>query len=156
MVFSVSKIILVYDLLLNIGQDGSSSITPETSNDDTNFECLSPGSSVNLVTRNLTKYFKNSEKKKFAALDRVTLDLCEGQVFVILGPNSAGKSTLLKCLSGLYSINEGSVHIYNLSIKEELDKIRQIIGVCNQNDILFDYLTAYEHLNLYAQLKVFL
>lgn len=73
---------------------------------------------------------------------------------VILGPNSAGKTTLLRCLTGIYKDIEGDVDVYGNNLKTKINDIKKMIGYCNQTDILFDYMTAYEHLYIYSKLKV--
>ena len=45
------------------------------------------------------------------ALDDVSVDVRSGEFFGVVGRNGSGKSTLLKCLAGIYSINEGHVHV---------------------------------------------
>lgn len=54
----------------------------------------------------------------------------KGQIFALLGHNGAGKTTTLNMLYGMLSPTSGDAYLYNYSVREEMDKIRQIIGVC--------------------------
>lgn len=56
-------------------------------------------------------------------------------------------------LSGLTPSSGGDALIYNYSVRNDMSEIRKIMGICPQHDILFDDLTAREHIQLYAGLK---
>ena len=75
------------------------------------------------------------------------------ELVAIIGHNGAGKTTLLKMLTGLLSPSGGTAHYLNYDLGYDLDKIHQIIGYCPQFNILWDELTAREHLKLFAKLR---
>ena len=77
----------------------------------------------------------------------------EGKLLALLGQNGAGKSTTISMLSGLTPATSGDALIYDLSVKYSMLSIRKLMGICPQHDILFDDLTAREHIQLYAGLK---
>ncbi len=62
---------------------------------------------------NLTKVYKNElfGKQKIVALQNVTLDIYEGEIFAILGVNGAGKTTLTKCMFRLVRSTNGEIRI---------------------------------------------
>jgi len=75
---------------------------------------------------------------------------CEkGKTLVIIGTSGAGKSTILKCVSGLLKPQSGSIYFDNQDIlklnEKELDKIRHKIGMVFQYSALFDYLTVFDN-----------
>ncbi|KAJ3314893.1 ATP-binding cassette sub- A member 1 [Boothiomyces sp. JEL0838] len=76
-----------------------------------------------------------------------------GKLVALLGQNGAGKSTTINILSGLTPPSSGNALIYGHSLTTEMHQIRKIMGVCPQHDILFNELTAREHMELYAGLK---
>ena len=76
-----------------------------------------------------------------------------GEIFALLGHNGAGKSTTIGILTGLFPPTSGSANIMGYSLEHELPAIRRSLGVCPQHDILFDELTAVEHLKIYGRLK---
>jgi ATP-binding cassette subfamily A (ABC1) protein 3 len=62
----------------------------------------------------------------------------------------AGKSTTLGMLTGLIDPSAGDATVFDKSILNDLDEIRSMMGICLQDDVLFDELTALEHLQLYG------
>ncbi|KAI8909842.1 hypothetical protein EDD86DRAFT_190712 [Gorgonomyces haynaldii] len=103
---------------------------------------------------NLRKVYRNfgSEDDKIAVRGSC---FCveEGKLLGLLGQNGAGKSTTIGMLSGLTPATSGDALIYGHSVKTQMNEIRKIMGICPQHDILFDDLTAREHIALYAGLK---
>jgi ABC-type multidrug transport system ATPase subunit len=76
-----------------------------------------------------------------------------GECFGFLGPNGAGKSTTINMLSGYLRPSSGTAYINGLDIKEDIDTIRLQLGVCPQENILWDDLTGPEHLYFFGRLK---
>uniref|UniRef100_A0A8C9Q9S7 ATP binding cassette subfamily A member 6 n=1 Tax=Spermophilus dauricus TaxID=99837 RepID=A0A8C9Q9S7_SPEDA len=104
--------------------------------------------------RNVKKEYK-TKSGQVKALKGVLFDIYEGQITAILGHSGAGKSSLLNILNGLSVPTEGSVTIYNKNLSEmqDLEEIRQITGVCPQNNVQIDMLTVKENLSLFAKIK---
>lgn len=71
------------------------------------------------------------------------------------GPNGAGKTTTINCLTGVLSPTGGDALVYGESISNEggMDRIRSIMGVCPQFDVLWGELTGAEHLGIYGHIK---
>ncbi|MDY3988610.1 MAG: amino acid ABC transporter ATP-binding protein [Massilioclostridium sp.] len=90
------------------------------------------------------------------ALERIDLDIREGEVTVILGPSGCGKSTLLRCMNGLEKIAQGQIEFDGRVITAEGTKwpeIRQKIGMVFQSYELFPHMTILENI-LLGPLKV--
>lgn len=92
-------------------------------------------------------------RKKFGeqtVLDGLSTDFDQSGVTVILGPSGTGKSTLLRCIIGLESIDSGDILVDGLSVKskENLRKIRLSCGMVFQQTILFPHLDVMENLVL--------
>ncbi|KNC54119.1 ABC transporter A family member 9 [Thecamonas trahens ATCC 50062] len=92
-------------------------------------------------------------KSVFVAVQELVLGVPADSLFVLLGHNGAGKSTSFNMLLNLFGPTAGNAYVFGMSIKTEMDRIRAVMGVCPQHDILWDELTAREHLELYARLK---
>lgn len=125
--------------------------------------------------QNLVKTFVNEEKEESNALDHLDLNIYFGQITAILGHNGAGKTTLFNILTGLIKPTKGLVLFENyvsllsclifvtleilyffkknVSSPNDMFKIRKKCGICSQQDVLYDLLSCYEHLELYAMLK---
>jgi ATP-binding cassette subfamily A (ABC1) protein 3 len=99
--------------------------------------------------RNLRKVYSGGK----VAVEGLTLDLYEDHITALLGHNGAGKSTTISMLTGLIRPSSGDALIWGHSIRQDMNNIRRTIGVCPQQNVLFNYLTVKEHLELFASLK---
>ncbi|KAJ3321699.1 hypothetical protein HDV06_003992 [Boothiomyces sp. JEL0866] len=106
-----------------------------------------------LVMKNMRKVYKDRGDGQKIAVNNVTFAVEKGVVFGLLGPNGAGKTTLINILTGLYESTEGTASIAGFDIHTEYQYVYQNIGICPQFDILWDDLTAQDHLYFYARLK---
>jgi len=91
----------------------------------------------------------------YHAVKGLWINIEKDKLFCLLGPNGAGKTTTINCLTGITPITAGDALIYGHSIKSTsgMSNIRSLIGVCPQFDILWDALSAQEHLHLFASIK---
>ena len=87
------------------------------------------------------------------ALTGVTASLNKGEIVALLGENGAGKSTLINILIGALAKTRGEASIEGISVDKDITSIRKIIGVCPQFHILWEELTAGEHIELFHKLK---
>lgn len=87
------------------------------------------------------------------AVDRLSLTMYEGQITALLGHNGAGKTTTISMLTGLLAPSGGDATIYGKSIKESMDELRSMMGVCPQHNVLWDDLTVKEHLQYFGGIK---
>lgn len=81
------------------------------------------------------------------------MEIPNGELFTILGHNGAGKSTLINILTGNISPSGGTAKINDSDILLDPSSIEELIGLCPQHDILWEELTAKEHIELYANLR---
>jgi len=100
-----------------------------------------------IETKDLTKKFGS-----FTAVDRLTLDVAEGELFGFLGPNGAGKTTTIRMLTTLISPTAGSARVGGFDVSKESAGVRGIIGVVPQQFALFDELTPLENLRYIGEL----
>ncbi|CAB3983284.1 ATP-binding cassette sub-family A member 2 isoform X4 [Paramuricea clavata] len=105
---------------------------------------------LGVVIDGLVKVYKSGSKR---AVNRLTLNLYEGQITSFLGHNGAGKTTTMSLLTGLFPPTQGTAYIYGNDIRYDMDDIRKSLGFCPQHNVLFDRLTVEEHLWFYARLK---
>jgi len=96
---------------------------------------------------NLTKKFKT-----LTAVDGVSFEVNEGEVFGFLGPNGAGKTTTISILCTLLSPTAGSAAIAGYDCVRQPDEVRSSIGLIFQDTTLDTGLTAYENLKFHAYL----
>lgn len=93
---------------------------------------------------NLTKKFNG-----FTAVNNISFDVNEGEIFAFLGPNGAGKSTTIKLLTTLISSNEGTI-TFDENPKLTKNEIRDMFGIVFQDHSLDDELTAYENMEYHG------
>ncbi|EAR92762.2 ABC transporter family protein (macronuclear) [Tetrahymena thermophila SB210] len=101
-----------------------------------------------VIIKSLQKVFGD-----FTAVDKISINLYESNIFCLLGHNGAGKTTTISLLTGLISKTSGNVQIYDKDLETDIDQIRNNIGLCTQRDCLYDDLTFIEQLKLIGQIK---
>jgi ABC-2 type transport system ATP-binding protein len=100
-----------------------------------------------LQARELTKRYG-----ALAAVDRLSLEVLEGEVFGLLGPNGAGKTTSINMLCGLLRPDSGQVLIHGEAITDGDAGLRARVGVCPQNIVLWNTLTCLEQLQFIGEM----
>ncbi|MBP3413234.1 MAG: ABC transporter ATP-binding protein [Oscillospiraceae bacterium] len=90
--------------------------------------------------------------KQHTAVDKIDLDVREGEVFGLLGPNGAGKSTLIGMLVGTLKVTEGSVRVLGKDISRDSSSIKQDIGYVPQDLAFFEKLSAYDNVIYWGRL----
>jgi len=98
---------------------------------------------------NLVKRYGN-----LVALDHLNLEIKEGEVFGLLGPNGSGKTTAINCLLALLKYDKGTITIFGKEMKPNSYDIKQNIGVVMQNVAVFDQMTVYENIDYFCGLYV--
>ncbi|MCU0643670.1 MAG: ABC transporter ATP-binding protein [bacterium] len=94
-------------------------------------------------------------KKSFGsilAIDDLHLDVHEGEMLGLIGPDGAGKTTTLRMLSGLLIADEGVCLVGGKNVRSELSAVRQFIGYMPQRFSLYPDLTVAENLRFFADL----
>jgi ABC-2 type transport system ATP-binding protein len=79
---------------------------------------------------NISHLSKTFETLK--AVDDISFDVGEGEIFGFLGPNGAGKTTTISMIAGLLKPDSGKIQIDNMDLKTNIRKIKKIMGVVPQ------------------------
>jgi len=98
-------------------------------------------------TENLTKRFKET-----LAVDGLSLDIREGEVFGFLGPNGAGKTTTVRMLTSLIGPTSGTATVAGFEIGKRDTDIRRNVGVLTETPGMYDNLSAEYNLRVFADL----
>jgi ABC-2 type transport system ATP-binding protein len=96
---------------------------------------------------NLTKFYG-----KLAAVDHISLEVAQGEIFGFLGPNGAGKTTTIKMMAGLLQPTDGSILLHGYDIQKEPLKAKSITGFIPDRPFLYEKLTAMEFMRFVAEL----
>ena len=107
---------------------------------------------ASISVKQLNKTF-NSGTRHIQALENVSFELSPGQVTGLIGPDGAGKTTLMRLLCGLLQIDSGSVSVLGLDIATQSQEVQSRVSYMPQRFGLYEDLTVQENLNLYADLK---
>jgi ABC-2 type transport system ATP-binding protein len=98
-------------------------------------------------TENLTKKFG-----AVTAVENLSLDIKEGEVFGFLGPNGAGKTTTVRMLSSLIGPTSGSATVAGYTIGKDDNQIRRNVGLLTETPGMYDNLSAETNLKIFAEL----
>ena len=98
-----------------------------------------------IETTNLTKKFKDK-----TVVENLNLQIKQGELFSLLGTNGAGKTTTIKMLTTLLSSTDGQILINGLDIKNDAQKIKNIINMSPQETAIAPNLTVEENLEFMA------
>lgn len=88
------------------------------------------------------------------ALDHFNLNINEGEVFGLLGPNGSGKTTAINCILSLLSYDKGSIEVFGKPMNPDSYESKQKIGVILQNVAVFQELTVYQNIDYFCSLYV--
>ena len=99
--------------------------------------------------RNLTKQYKGTSKK---AVDHISFDVKEGELFAFLGVNGAGKSTTINILCTLLRKTDGEVSVCGFDVEKNIDDVKKSIGIVFQNGVLDETLSVYDNLSIRGSL----
>jgi len=99
-----------------------------------------------ISTHALTRDFK-----KTRAVDTLTLDIAAGELFGLVGPDGAGKTTTLRLLAGLLRITEGEAEVAGLNLKTDAEAVKRRVGYMAQQFSLYAELSVEENLAFFAE-----
>lgn len=92
--------------------------------------------------------------KELVALDHFQLEIFEGEIFGLLGPNGSGKTTTINCILSLLSFDKGKIEIFGKEMTPDSYDIKKQIGVVMQNVAVFEELTVYENIDYFCGLYI--
>lgn len=102
-----------------------------------------------ITVKNLVKRYGD-----LIALDHFNLEVQEGEILGLLGPNGSGKTTAINCILSLLKYDKGSIHIYDQPMTPDAYDIKRSIGVVMQNVAVFNELTVYENIDYFCGLYI--
>lgn len=104
-------------------------------------------SEICLEIENLQKSFGTLK-----AVDGINLQVNRGEIFGLLGPNGAGKTTTIQMVCGLIKPDAGGITINGMQVTSGVSSVMHRVGVCTQQNILWEKLTCFEQLVFIGQM----
>lgn len=98
---------------------------------------------------NLVKRYKD-----LIALDHFHIEIQEGEIFGLLGPNGSGKTTAINCILSLLSFDKGTIEVFGQTMRPDSYELKRQIGIVMQNVAVFDTLTVYENIDYFCGLYI--
>lgn len=84
------------------------------------------------------------------AVDNLTFEVGEGEIFGLVGPDGAGKTTTMRLLTGILEPTSGKAQVYNKDIVKEAESLKENIAYMSQRFGLYEELSVMENINFYA------
>ncbi len=105
-----------------------------------------------IQTSGLTKVFKDKKKGELVAVDHLDLEVCEGEIYGLLGTNGAGKTTTLRMLATVFQPTEGTAAVAGYDTVKQPNDVRRSIGFLSGDTNLYARLTGREVIEYYGGL----
>lgn len=102
-----------------------------------------------IKVKNLVKRYDD-----LIALDHFDLEVKEGEIFGLLGPNGSGKTTAINCILSLLKYDKGTIEVYGRPMSPDAYDIKRSIGIIMQNVAVFDELTVYENIDYFCGMYI--
>ena len=95
----------------------------------------------------------HKRKRTKRILKGVTFDVREQEIVCLLAPNGSGKTTIIKCVTGLFKLNKGSIFICGHDIKNDRNNAYANLGLCMETPSAFGDLSGMDNLKFVASAK---
>ncbi len=102
-----------------------------------------------IKVKNLVKRYGD-----LVALDHLSLEIKEGEIYGLLGPNGSGKTTAINCVLSLLQYDKGEIEVFDNPMSPDAYDIKRNIGIIMQNVAVYDELTVYENIDYFCGLYV--
>ncbi|MFX0074419.1 MAG: ABC transporter ATP-binding protein [Candidatus Hermodarchaeota archaeon] len=99
-------------------------------------------------------YNKKKSIEEVKAVDGISFSIRKGEIFGLLGPNGAGKTSIINILCGLIEQTDGEAFVGGYHVKDDIQDIKEIIGVCPQQAAVYPYLNAKENIEFFGKLHL--
>ncbi len=100
-----------------------------------------------LSIKNVSKTYKKATVK---AIDDVSIDIEDGDIYGFIGPNGAGKSTTIKCVVGIHSYDSGEIYLNGKTLKDDPIGYKKMIAYVPDNPDIYEHLTGIQYLDFIA------
>ena len=104
-----------------------------------------------IILNNVVKTFGNGQEEHIA-IDNVSLKIESGEIFSLVGPDGAGKTTIIRMMCGVLAPQKGTISVLGFDIRMQKDEIKKRIGYLSQRFSLYHDLTIDENIDFFAEI----
>ena len=105
-----------------------------------------------IVLENIVKVFGETHGDHVVAVDHLTLKISQGEIFSLVGPDGAGKTTTIRMMCGVLALTEGTINLLGYDICKQKDEVKKHIGYLSQRFSLYQDLTVDENIDFFAEI----
>ncbi len=105
-----------------------------------------------IILNNIVKIFGDGQEERVTAVDHVSLTVNRGEIFSLVGPDGAGKTTSIRMMCGILPPTEGSISLLGYDIRKQKSEIKKHIGYLSQRFSLYQDLTIDENIDFFAEI----
>jgi ABC-2 type transport system ATP-binding protein len=107
---------------------------------------------IAMLLEGVSKTFPGSNSSKTVAVDDVTLEVRKGEIFALVGPDGAGKTTTIRMMTGVLRPDRGTVSVLGLELQKNREQVKRHIGYLSQKFSLYGDLSVDENIDFFAEI----
>ena len=107
---------------------------------------------VAIILNNVVKTFSEGLKDRLVAVDHLSFSIERGEIFSLVGPDGAGKTTTIRMMCGILAPTEGSISLLGYDIRKQKSEVKKHIGYLSQRFSLYQDLTIDENIDFFAEI----
>jgi ABC-2 type transport system ATP-binding protein len=105
-----------------------------------------------IILDNVVKTFSEGLKDRLVAVDHLSFTIERGEIFSLVGPDGAGKTTTIRMMCGILAPTEGSISLLGYDIQKQKSEVKKHIGYLSQRFSLYQDLTIDENIDFFAEI----
>lgn len=105
-----------------------------------------------IILDNVVKTFSEGLKERLVAVDHLSFTIERGEIFSLVGPDGAGKTTTIRMMCGILAPTEGSISLLGYDIRKQKSEVKKHIGYLSQRFSLYQDLTIDENIDFFAEI----
>jgi ABC-2 type transport system ATP-binding protein len=105
-----------------------------------------------IILDNVVKTFSEGLKERLVAVDHLSFNIERGEIFSLVGPDGAGKTTTIRMMCGILPPTEGSISLLGYDIQKQKSEVKKHIGYLSQRFSLYQDLTIDENIDFFAEI----
>jgi ABC-2 type transport system ATP-binding protein len=105
-----------------------------------------------IILDQVVKFYGEAHRDLIVAVDHLSLKIEQGEIFTLVGPDGAGKTTTIRMMCGVLAPSEGNISLLGFDMRTQKDEIKKRIGYLSQRFSLYQDLTVDENIDFFAEI----